>query len=47
VIDALAWVPGWLAVLLLVALVLVVMRHAMRQVGWTAPESDHEVVNTP
>jgi cytochrome c biogenesis protein CcdA len=43
VTDALAWMPGWVAALLLVGLVVVIVRHAMRQAGWTGTEPEEEV----
>lgn len=43
VTDALAWLPGWSAVLILAALVALMARRAMRQVGWTGAESRDEV----
>jgi cytochrome c biogenesis protein CcdA len=42
VTDALAWVPGWAAALVLALLVGLAARRAMRQVGWTGAQPDEE-----
>lgn len=41
--DALAWLPGWAAALILALLLALVARRAMRQVGWSGERSDEEL----
>lgn len=40
VTDALAWLPGWAAIAILVVVISVLARRAMRQVGWSGRQAD-------
>lgn len=42
--DALAWLPGWAAVLVLVFVVALLARRALHQLGWTGDRADTTIV---